>query len=101
MIAAKRRNINIFAPIVVIIRNADTDAIDIDIESAAFGDIGESAVVIIAIKRGRSVAAFGNQIFAVYEKDVEPAVAIGIEKRAAGAHGFRQPFFAGAAGVVR
>ncbi len=101
MIAAKCSNINVFAPIVVVIGNADADAVNINIESAAFGDVGESAVVIIAIESGGGMAAFWNQIFAIDDQNVEPAIAIGVEERAAGTHGFGQPFFPAATGVVR
>ena len=43
----------------------------------------------------------GNQVFAIDQENIEPAIAVRIEERAAGAHGFRQPFLSGAPRVVR
>src|SRR5580765_6930414 len=39
-------------------------------------------------------------VFPIRNEDIQPAVAIGIEKCAAGTHGFGQPFLAFASGVV-
>ncbi len=43
----------------------------------------------------------GDQILAVHQQNIEPAVAVDIEKGAARPHRFRQPLLARAPGVVR
>src|ERR1019366_1836825 len=67
---------------------------------AAGGDIGEGAVVIVAIERRQGAAPARRPVLAVDEQNVGPAVAIGIEKGAPRAHGFRQILLARAAAVV-
>ncbi len=42
----------------------------------------------------------GSPVFAVHQEDIDPAVAVGIEKGSAGAEGFRQIFLAGLSGVM-
>ncbi len=64
------------------------------------GDVGERAVVIVAVERGDGLPSAGDEVLAVDEEDVGPAVAIGVEEGAAGAHGLGQILLAGAARVV-
>ncbi len=101
VIAAECGDVDVVAAVIVVVADGHAQAIDFDVEAAAFGDVGEGAVVIVAIERGGGVPAVRSPVLAVDQQDVEPAIAIGIEKGAAGSHGLRQPFLAGAPGIVR
>ena len=68
---------------------------------ACAGDIGERAVAIVAVEAQRGALAFvARPIHAVDQQDVEPAVAVVIEKGAARAQGFGQILGAEGAAVV-
>ena len=83
MIAAERGDVDVVAAVVIVIADGHADAVDLDVEAAARGDVGERAVVIVAIERGGGAAAVRRPVLSVDEQNVEPAIAIRIEERAA------------------
>src|SRR5271163_4730547 len=101
MIASQSRDVDIIATVVVIIADGYAEAVDIDIEPAAFCNVGEGAVVIVAVKRGRCSASMRNQILAVDQEDIQPAISIRVEKCRSRTHCFGQPFLTAAASVMR
>ncbi len=77
--------------VVVVIADGDAHAVQLDIESCGFGDVGESAVAIVAIELQRgALAVVAGPVHAVDEQNVLPAVGFVIEKGAAGAESFGQ-----------
>ena len=53
LVAVERGDVDVVAAVVIVIADRHAQAIDLDIESAASRYVGERAVAIIAIKRGR------------------------------------------------
>ena len=94
-IAFERGDVDVVAAVVIVIGDRNAHAIHLHIQAAAGGDIGERAVVIVAIERRQRFAAARRPVFAVDEQNVRPAIAIGIEERHAGSQGLRQIFLAG------
>ncbi len=64
------------------------------------GDVGECAVVVIAVQRGQRFAAARRPILTVHHQNVRPAIAIEVEEGTAGAQGLREILPARAAAVV-
>ncbi len=89
MIAVQRRDVDIVAAVVIVIRNRDSQSINLDIQTGARRDIGKRAVVIIAIERRMRLAPARRPILRVHEQNIQPPVAVGIEESAAGAHSLR------------
>ena len=100
MIAADSCDVHIVAAIVVVVANCHAHAVNFDIETAAARDVGEGSVAVVAIESGGGATAVRNPVAAVDEQDIGVAIAIGIEECHARTHGFRQPFLAGASGVM-
>src|SRR5436853_4505905 len=100
MIATQRRDVKIVPPIVIVVPDGYAEPIDLNIQPATLGDIGERAVVIIVIECRCGAPPAWHQIFAVNEQDIQPAVPIGIEKGATRPHGFRKPLLSCAASIV-
>ena len=101
VIAADGRYVDVVAAVVIVIAYRDAHAMNVDVEAAAVRGIGERAVAIVAIERGRGMPSVGNPVTAIDEQNIRASIAIGIEKRHTRAHCFRQPFFAGASRVMR
>ena len=93
---------NVGEPVVVVVADGHAHAIHFDVESGARGHVGESAVAVVAIEAQRGAAAelVAGPVHAIDEKNVLPAVAVVIEKGAAGAESFGQQFSAECAAVV-
>ena len=51
-VAVERGDVDVVAAVVVVVGHRHADAVHLDIEAAARGDIGERAVVVVAIERG-------------------------------------------------
>jgi hypothetical protein len=101
VVAEEARDVEIVTAVVIVIANGDAERVHIDVEPATLRDVRERPVVIIAIECGGRAASMGDQVLAVDHQNVQPAIAIGVEERSAGAHGLRQPLLTAAAGVVR
>ncbi len=101
VVLAQRSDENIVVAVVVVIADGYAHAVHFDVEAGFSGDVGEGAVVIIVIESGmRCAAVMLGKIGAVDEENILPAVVIGIDEGNAGAHGFRQIFFAEGAVVM-
>jgi hypothetical protein len=101
MIAVERGNVHIVAAIIVVVGDGDAHAVHFDVETAAARNIGESAVVVVAIERRQGLLALGRPVLAVDQQNIRPAVAIGVEESAARAQRFRQIFLARPSAVMR
>ena len=93
--------------IVVVVRNGHTHAVHFDRKPRALRDIGEGTVTIVAVETQRGPPAaispaptFNRPISAVHQQNIEPAVALVIENRAARAERFREIFGSESAAVV-
>ena len=82
---------NVREAVVVVIANGHAHAIHFDIQPGMRSYISESAVAVVAIEpqRGAPLLVAGP-IHAIDQQNVLPAVAVVIEKGAAGAQSFRQ-----------
>ncbi len=100
MVASESGDVDVVASVVIIVRHGYADAIHFHIQAAAARNIGERAVMVVAIKGGSAAPAARHPVFSVHQQDVDPAVAVGIEKRSAGAECLRQIFLSGLSGVV-
>ena len=58
-VAFKRRDVNILAAVVVVIRDGNTHRVHLDIQAAARGDIRERAIAIVLIQRGKRLRPRG------------------------------------------
>ena len=81
MVAVERGNVDVVAAVVIVIGHGHAHAVHFDVEAAARGDVGEGAVVIVAVERGGGLRPLRRPVLAVDQQDVGPAVAIGIEER--------------------
>src|ERR1700682_4941353 len=82
---------NVREAVVVEVPYRHSHAIHFDIEPGGTGNVGESAVAVIAIKLERgTLARVTGPVHAVDEKDVLPAVGVVIEEGATAAAGFQQ-----------
>src|SRR2546423_90915 len=57
-IAAKRGEIDIDATVVIEVSRGAADAVDLDVQSGSAGEIGERAIVIVAVQRGVRLCGF-------------------------------------------
>ena len=64
-VAFERGDVDVVAAVVVVVADGDAHAVDLDVEAAAARDVGERAVVIVAIERGGGVAAARGPVLAV------------------------------------
>src|SRR5207253_9466769 len=63
----------------------------LDVKPRAFGDIGKSAVAIVAVEtQGRAPALVAGPVHAIDEQNVLPAVGVVIQKRATRAERLRK-----------
>ena len=75
---------NVRKAVVVVIADGDAHAVHFNVETGAMGDVGESAVAIVAIEaQCGALALVLRPVHAVDQQDVQPAVRVVIEKRAA------------------
>jgi len=87
--------------VVVIIGHGHSHAVHLHRQAGAFGDIGKSAVAVVSVEfEGAAAALVAGPIHPVHQQHVQPAIAIVIEERAAGAHGFGQILSAERAAVL-
>ena len=100
-VAFERGDVDVVAAVVVVVADGHAHAVHLDVQAAAGGDVGERAVLIVAVERAEGLAAARRPVLAVDQQDVGPAVAIGIEERAARAQRLRQKLLPGPAAVVR
>ena len=100
VVAAESGDVDVVAAVVIVIADRHAEAVDFDVEAAAARHVGERAVAVVAVERGGGVAAVRDEVLAVDEEDVEPAVAVDVEEGAARAHGLGEPLLARASGVV-
>src|ERR1022692_5277716 len=98
MVAIERGDVDVFAAVVIVVRNSHTHAVHFHVQAASLGHIAERAVVVVMVERGHGAAATGSKILAVDQQNIRPAVSVGIEERAAGAEGFGKILMSGASG---
>src|SRR5580658_3643174 len=93
MALSDRSNKNVVEAVVVVVTDGDAKTKERNVEARFARHIGESAVVVVVIElqRSRAVLDMAPPILPVDEEDVRPAVVVVVNKRAARAHGFRQP----------
>ena len=99
-VAVERGEVDVLAAVVVVVARRDAHAVDLDVEAAPPGGVGEGAVAVVAVEGRQRLALARLPVAAVDQQDVEPAVAVGVEQRHAGAHGLGQVFLPRAAAVV-
>ena len=101
MIAAERRDVDVDVAVVVEVRRGHAEAVHLDREPGGSRDVGEGAVVIVAIERRiRFSALVASPVHRVDEENVLPAVVVDVEEGAAGPQRFGQVFLAERAAVV-
>jgi hypothetical protein len=93
---------HILIAIVVIVGGGEAHAIERHVEASRRGHIGERAVSEVAIQLhgGLGALSFPRPAPPIDQQDIDQAVAIVIEKPAAGAHRFRVPLLPGGPGLV-
>src|SRR5882762_7541989 len=104
-VLADASNKDVRITVVVVISDRNPHAVHLHIETSAARDVGKCAVAIVAIELYRAGLRFkvtfvSGPIYAVHQKNVLPAVAVVVKKRATGAECFGQQFPAGGAAVV-
>src|SRR5579863_2941666 len=100
MIAVDGGDVDVLAAVVIVVGDCNAHSVDLDIQAASGGDVGEGAVAIVVIEPRERFAAVRSPILRVDQQNVGPAVAVGVEEGYTRAHGFRQIFLAGFSGVV-
>src|SRR5882762_7546185 len=88
-------DVQIFEAVVVVIADAHPLAPAGVCQPGLFGDIGESAVVIVVVEvaRRRSGSWQGFQFRAVHDENIRPTIVVVIKNGYAGARGFNDVFF--------
>src|SRR5207247_2665472 len=72
---------NVGEAIVVVIADGHAHSVHLDVKPHAFGDIGKSAVAIVAVEtQGRAPALVAGPVHAIDEQNVLPAVGVVIQK---------------------
>src|SRR5579862_10046172 len=99
-VAFEGGDVNVVEAVVIEVANGDADAVHFDVESAAGGDIGEGAVLIVTVERAEGFSAARRPVLAVDEEDVAPAVTIQVDECRSRTERFRKVFLAGLPGVV-
>ncbi len=86
---------DVFVAVVIVV--ADGDAVEIAgaSEAGVGGDVGEGAVAIVAVEAIGGVGEWVAEAGAREDENVEPAIVIVIDKRAAAGHGFDDVIAAG------
>ena len=100
MIAFQCRDVYIVAPIVVVVADCDPYSEHLGVKATAGGDVGEGAVLVVAIERVQGFAAPGDPVAAIQKNYVLPAIAVGVYECSPGPQRLRKEFLARLAGVV-
>ena len=94
-------DVDVVVAVVVVIGNCDADAVHLDAETGLLGHVGEGAVFVVVIERGKRFALFVvGPVHRVDEQDVLPAVVVVVDEGAARADGFREILLAEGAAVM-
>src|SRR4029077_18972021 len=103
MALADSGNENVVEAVVVVVADGDSESEERNAEAGLARHVGEGAVMIVVVElqRGRAVFGMAGPVLAVDEQDVGKPVVVVIDERAAGAHGFREPFLSEGSVVVR
>src|ERR1019366_6845614 len=103
MALADGGNENVVEAVVVVVADRDAQSEEQNAQARLARYVGESAVVIVVVELqgGRAVLGVAWPVLTVDQQDVGKAVVVVIDERAAGAHGFREPFFSEGSVVVR
>src|SRR5262249_35921211 len=99
-IAVERGDVEVVAPVVVVVADRDSHAVHLDVEAAAAGGFAEGPVVVVEVGSRRRPPAPGLPVAAVDEQDVEPAVSVGVEEGATGTQRLGQVLLACPPAVV-
>ena len=92
---------NIGEAVVVVVGDGHAHAVHFDRQAGWRVTSREGAVAVVAVElQGAALALVAGPIHAVDQQNVQPAVAVVIQKGAAGAHGFGQILRAESAAVV-
>ena len=93
---------NIGKAVVVVIADGHAHAVEFNVESGVRGHVGERAVAVVVIEPQRGALLFCGRASPapVDQQNVLPAVAVVVEKGAAGAESLRQKFAAVSSAVV-
>src|SRR6185369_17828200 len=82
-------DVDVDVAVVVVIADGDPDAVHLDAETGLLSHVGERAVFVVVIERGKRFAFLViRPVHRVDEQDVLPAVVVVIEKSAARADSF-------------
>src|SRR5262249_48956950 len=77
LVLADRSDQDVRETVVVVIADGDAETVKLDREAGLLGDVGESAVAIVAIESRHGAAGLvARPVGPVDQEDVEPAVAI-------------------------
>ena len=95
------RDENVGKAIVVVISDGHAHSVHLEIQSGILRHVGKSAVAVVAVELQSGTLAFvTGPVHAVHKKDVLPAVAVVVEKRAARAQRFREQLATIGAAIV-
>ena len=94
-------NQDIGEAIVIEVRHGHAHAVHFDCQAGTFGDVAESSVAIVAIQfQGAALALVTRPVHSIDQQNVQPTVAVVIQKGAAGTHGLGQILGAKSAAIV-
>ena len=100
-VLADTGNKHILMPVVVVVSDSNTHPVHTHRESGGFSDVSKRAVPIVLIQFQRgSLKRPSGPVRAVKDQNVEPAIAVVIEKRATRPHSLREVLGAKRPGVV-
>src|SRR5438046_7954528 len=79
--------------VVVVIPNRDSHPVHLHVKTGAAGNVGESAVAVIAVEsKGGPLAPVPRPINAIHQQDVLPPIAVIVQEGAPRTQSFRQEF---------
>ena len=94
-------NQDIGEAIVIEIGDSHAHAVHFHRQAGTFGDVAEGSVAIVAIELERAALALvAGPVHAVHQQNIQPAVAVVVQKCAAGTHGLGQILGSERAAVV-
>src|SRR5581483_8059400 len=93
-----RRDKEVVVAIVVVVADGHAHAVEGDRKAGLPGDIGERAVAVVVVEDERAARGVGGDmagpVVSPNDENVEPAVVVVVEERAAAAHRLREPLLA-------
>src|SRR5262249_45790652 len=102
MIGAEGGEVKIVVAVVVVVADRTSETIGFDRQTRLLGHLGESAVMVVVVKRRKRFGSRGmpRPVHGIEEEKILPPVIVIVDKTNPAAHRFGEIFLTECAGIV-